>query len=121
MLPGNHFCSYCNAFAYDPKLGKKAGLVKRWLANGLFDPLIFIITLSIGYWVALAYGTTPGHKMLGMKFVNQMEKKQHLARCSSEKSSANSSRHSFFGLGYFWPSGTKTAKPGTTKSQEHTS
>jgi uncharacterized RDD family membrane protein YckC len=102
LVPGNHFCSYCNAFVHEQLIGKKAGLVKRWLANGLFDPLVIIFTLTIGYWIGLAHGTTPGHAMLGMKFVKSNGEKPSFGTMFLREIIGKIVSGFFFGLGFYW-------------------
>ena len=102
LQPGNHFCSYCNAFACDPTLGEKAGLVKRWFANGFIDPLVIIFTLTIGYWIGLAKGTTPGHAILGMKFVKSNGDKPSFGTMFLREIIGKVISSLFFGLGFYW-------------------
>ncbi|MGI8420423.1 MAG: RDD family protein [Candidatus Levyibacteriota bacterium] len=102
IQPGNHFCSYCNAFAYNPEFGKKAGLFKRWFANSWIDPLAIIFTLSIAYWIAMAKGTTPGHAMLGMKFVKSNGEKATFGTMFLREVIGKLISGLFFGLGFYW-------------------
>jgi uncharacterized RDD family membrane protein YckC len=102
LLPGNHFCSYCSAFISDDYKGKKAGLFKRWIANGFIDPIVLVLTLTIGYWIAMAKGTTPGHAMLGMKFIKPDGSRPTFGAMFLREIIGKFVSGVFWGLGFYW-------------------
>lgn len=101
LIPGAHFCSYCDYFAENPKLGKKAGLFKRWLAGSVIDPVVFTFTLTIATWIAYARGNTPGHAMLGMKIVKGNGEKPSFGTMFLRGIGKIIST-AFAGLGFYW-------------------
>ncbi|HEB13914.1 MAG TPA: RDD family protein [candidate division WWE3 bacterium] len=101
LVPGTYFCSHCDSFAENPKLGKKAGLFKRWLANNL-DPFIYLFTLSIAMWISWSKGNTPAHSLLGMKIVKKDGTKPGFGTMLLRELVGKTASILFFGIGYYW-------------------
>ena len=58
--PDRTFCARCRVFVPNPQIGKKAGLLKRWLASSIdYVPIAIVIFL----WVTeMAYQSAPDNR-----------------------------------------------------------
>lgn len=102
IVPGSHFCSYCDRFIDNPDLGKKASLFKRWVANSVLDPLIIIVTLMIAELIMWTKGNTPGHALLGMRIIKIDGSKPGFGTMFLREIIGKFASIAFLGLGFYW-------------------
>lgn len=123
------FCTWCEAFIPNPKIGKKAGLVRRWFATAI-DPFlaillflivigifggalgadaaigaIFIVTIVYGIFFLklLSKGMTPGKWLLGEQVVEKLTGNYPgFGRMLLRETIGKFTSGIFLGLGYFW-------------------
>lgn len=124
------FCNWCEVFIPNPRIGKKAGLFRRWFAT-FIDPIagiilymiiaaifggcfsisntsiiaIFIVTIGYGiffFWL-LSKGITPGKWLVGERVIEKTNgEKPGFARMILRETAGKFVSSLCFGVGYFW-------------------
>ena len=118
------FCTWCESFIPDPRVGKKAGLFRRWVASAIDPFLVFllyifgagaasrlgesaVLIVTIAYlgfyfWL-LSRGTTPGKMALGEQVVEKLNGGYPgFWRMVLREVIGKTVSGLFLGLGFFW-------------------
>jgi uncharacterized RDD family membrane protein YckC len=124
IVADRRFCMWCESFVARPSAGRKASVLRRWVAS-VIDPLLFIVVylvaagvagvlsgglavlavlaLAVYQCVLFSRGTTFGKLLLGERVARKADgAPPGFLRMLARETVGKFVSGLFFGLGFFW-------------------